>query len=728
MSPGASRVHHDASTGTSASAGSGAGVPEESQTRAAATVCPRPSRAGPQRRTAGPGSTSPVRSLGPARSMSTFTGRPAAVGRPAHRVGHALPARRVVVRAVDARDVHPGPHEVPGDRRVVGGLRWQRDHDADRAALGRRAQEGLGVAREQRGPFAHPDGVLPGRGRPPGQAQQTVQHGAHRVDVREHVRLGAPERREPESREARLEGPDVLPAEREVVREVAGARDVGRLERRMLAQHAPLERRHRVAERVELGEHPGELPGPDRPGSRRVRRGRRRRCRGRRARRMQGRGGHDVEGHGALPEGSLRPVREESARTRGAEWSGFGPGRGPAAEAPRPGRGVERSPTDEPSKSPPAYWRRDHGPPPRPRPAARRRGPPRAAAVRPRGGRREGHARRRVGHAADHARRRDERGPRAAVPARLPVAADVPRRVEGRRRGRRPPARRGALPARREGARRHDPARLPHAHERRFRRGPHRARPPRGHDPHVEGERLEVRLRPAGRRLQGDGGGRDGGGLGDARPHVRLHGLPPARARRPDGPALRLHGRHALHRGHRAPRPRGRRRDARAPRLGRLRLARAPARAARGDAGPARARRGVALRRPPVGRHRLDDRPRADDQPLPRAHEPRGVRLARRVRPPRRSRVLRVQREAEPRRASRPRGRPPEPARARPGRVRRAPPGRRLGDRPALADGVRRGARARLGQRVRARASRHVDRASSCRSRRACCSSAATTR
>ena len=150
-------------------------------------------------------------------------------------------------------------------------------------------------------------------------------------------------------------------------------------------------------------------------------------------------------------------------------------------------------------------------------------------------------------------------------------------------------------------------------------------------------------------RLDGPARRRDDRGVGDAGAHVRLDDVPrcTSRARRSD-PRLHPHGRHALHRRHRPPRPDGRRRDAGPPRLRGLRLDRAAEDAARRDAGAARPRRGVAVRRAPLARDRLDDRARAAHQPLSRAHEPRAVRLARGLGAARRAGVLPVQRAAQP--------------------------------------------------------------------------------
>ena len=150
--------------------------------------------------------------------------RPAALDRALQMLDHARPAIGLVVRAVDAHAVHALLDELRHQRVVVGGLAGHGHHDRDAATVGTRPQRRFGVRIEQALSFGEIDGVITRRFvgvRDPGKPPERVEH---RVDRRQHVGLGAPERREACGGQLMLERAQVAAAQRQVMQQVASAR------------------------------------------------------------------------------------------------------------------------------------------------------------------------------------------------------------------------------------------------------------------------------------------------------------------------------------------------------------------------------------------------------------------------------------------------------------------------------------------------------------------------
>ena len=149
--------------------------------------------------------------------------RPARLaGRLAHGPRHHGPAVGVVAAAVDAREVHAGGEQAPGQRAV--GLARQGHHDPNRPPGPRGAEQGAGalVREGERLPELNRGGGLrrlaAGSG---GEDAEDRLHGSQRA------RLGAAEGRQTVRRERRLDLAQVVAAQRHVLEEVLGARPVG---------------------------------------------------------------------------------------------------------------------------------------------------------------------------------------------------------------------------------------------------------------------------------------------------------------------------------------------------------------------------------------------------------------------------------------------------------------------------------------------------------------------
>ena len=138
-------------------------------------------------------------------------------------VDHSLPGRRIVVGAVDPHAVHAGGHEI-ADKQVVGAaspgivtmMRTVRPSggapnsasvcDASRTSPSSFVSRAVVHRRVVRETF------------------ENVKDFQDRLEAVPDVRFRAPERRQPVRREQELRVPEVVPAERQVVQQVPGAR------------------------------------------------------------------------------------------------------------------------------------------------------------------------------------------------------------------------------------------------------------------------------------------------------------------------------------------------------------------------------------------------------------------------------------------------------------------------------------------------------------------------
>ena len=136
---------------------------------------------------------------------------------------HRGPCVAIVVRAVDARELHAAVDEIPDQPGIGGGLRGQRDHDARRAVPGRRAEDRDGLLRQHGTSGVEVDRWRLADVRRNRPAREAVEHVQHRIERREDVRLHPPERREPQARERVLHVAHVVPPHGEVVEQVAQA-------------------------------------------------------------------------------------------------------------------------------------------------------------------------------------------------------------------------------------------------------------------------------------------------------------------------------------------------------------------------------------------------------------------------------------------------------------------------------------------------------------------------
>ena len=144
---------------------------------------------------------------------------------------HLHPRRVVVVGAIDAHAVHAALQELADEGVVAGRLTGHRDHDPDRPARGRRTEQRGGVPGQQLGTF----GVVGNTTEPAdalGLLAQGVERTEHRFDGAAGMRFEAAERRQPVLGEHRLERPQIGPAQRQVVHQIACAAALRRRDQR----------------------------------------------------------------------------------------------------------------------------------------------------------------------------------------------------------------------------------------------------------------------------------------------------------------------------------------------------------------------------------------------------------------------------------------------------------------------------------------------------------------
>ena len=218
-----------------------------SQIRAGAVTLPKRSRRGRHLRTGTSGSTGPVRSFGPPRSISTRQRRPVSPARPAQVLDHPRPDLGVVVGAVDPHAVHAVREQVTNQSGVLGSLARHRHHHAHAAAGGRGAEQRVRVILEQLAALFEGEALLRLWRRCRPEALE------HRRKRGEGVRLGAPEGGEPERREPLLQPPQILAPQPQIVHEVARAVAVGRVHPRQHRGGVALQFEHAVAQTGEFG-------------------------------------------------------------------------------------------------------------------------------------------------------------------------------------------------------------------------------------------------------------------------------------------------------------------------------------------------------------------------------------------------------------------------------------------------------------------------------------------
>ena len=147
---------------------------------------------------------------------------------------HPAPGVGVIVGAVDPHTVHAVRDERAHERIVARRLAGHGHHDPHAAMRGARSEQSRGMGAEQRIPLAQADGGFGDRRWLRGDLRHPRQHGEHRIERRQDVRLGATERRQPEGRQPFLQRTDVVPAQGQVVDQVAGTAAKGRVR---LGQH-----------------------------------------------------------------------------------------------------------------------------------------------------------------------------------------------------------------------------------------------------------------------------------------------------------------------------------------------------------------------------------------------------------------------------------------------------------------------------------------------------------
>ena len=141
---------------------------------------------------------------------------------------HRLPARGVVVCAVDAHDVHSGLEQLAHQPRIVRRLARHGHHDARGAGLRRGAQQGARVVREQQRPGAQvhrPRRMW--RRCAAGQPRQVCQY---RIDAGERAGFHVRQRRQPATDQVGLQRADIVAAHAQVVQEIARAGAMGGLD------------------------------------------------------------------------------------------------------------------------------------------------------------------------------------------------------------------------------------------------------------------------------------------------------------------------------------------------------------------------------------------------------------------------------------------------------------------------------------------------------------------
>ena len=198
--------------------------------------------------------------------------------RPADVSRHLRPVGRGVVRAVDARAVHPAADQLRDEVRVRGRLGGHRDHDS-RGSLARLVpEERPRVPGDDLGAFVQSHrGLAPGGGvrlpppalglRPGTLGPTAVAHRPQqvddRVDVGQDGRLAVAQRGHAGGREPPLQAPHVVAAEGHVVNEVPGAGAIGRVDPLERLDEAALELLQLGSQLRELGDERG-VGGPAR--------------------------------------------------------------------------------------------------------------------------------------------------------------------------------------------------------------------------------------------------------------------------------------------------------------------------------------------------------------------------------------------------------------------------------------------------------------------------------
>ena len=172
-----------------------------------------------------------------------------------HGLDHALPDRGRIVAAVDPGAVHALLREPGHGLDVERELGCQRDHDARLTPFPGRAEQLLGVGVQLTQPRRRARRHRAGA-HAVGGGTQGIEGADHGVEIVQHPALAAAERRDAPRLQRRLQGAQVVLAERQVVREIRparaksraldldrpGAQVVFRLARDLLAQPAhPLE-------------------------------------------------------------------------------------------------------------------------------------------------------------------------------------------------------------------------------------------------------------------------------------------------------------------------------------------------------------------------------------------------------------------------------------------------------------------------------------------------------
>ena len=200
----------------------------DSQTIAGSTTRPDASRRGEIFTSRGPGSSGPVRSFGPPRSIAILHVGPLVRGSSARRRHPATKRRRHRV------------HSSPSATSMPRATRPSISSSSTAASLGRvtmiRVERRGGVGPSSRValcprialPFSR---VTLRRCRRSVEPQQSGQRGQHRLDRGKHGRFGSAQRRQPEQTQAGLQFTDVVFAEFDVVHEVRRGTPVQRVRR-----------------------------------------------------------------------------------------------------------------------------------------------------------------------------------------------------------------------------------------------------------------------------------------------------------------------------------------------------------------------------------------------------------------------------------------------------------------------------------------------------------------
>ncbi len=124
------------------------------------------------------------------------------------------------MRAVDTGQFHTGRHEIPYEVVVLGSYGRQRHHDRDSALRRRVAEQGTCIRLQP--VFAGREGQMAGIVIRAAVAIESRKCDLHGADTREHVALGAPQRRQAEFGEAVLQSANIELPKRDVMEQVAG--------------------------------------------------------------------------------------------------------------------------------------------------------------------------------------------------------------------------------------------------------------------------------------------------------------------------------------------------------------------------------------------------------------------------------------------------------------------------------------------------------------------------